>query len=139
MRFQVVDRDQRLVVDQRDGFRRGQTDDDAADQARPCGCGNAVQCAERDLRLAHRRGDDRIQRLDVGAGRDLRHDAAECCMFLDLREHDVRQDAAPPVLGPFDQGGSGFVAGGFDAEDDHRCIMTWRRASALRFSARPSI
>ncbi len=124
MRFQVVDRDQRLVVDERDGFRRGQANDDAADQTRPRGRRNTIQRAEGYLRLAHRRADNRIQRLDVGAGGDFRHHAAECRMFGDLRKHHVGQDAALPVVGPFDQGGGGFVAGGFDAEDDHRCIMT---------------
>ena len=34
MRFQMIDRDQRLVVRKRDRLGRGQPDDDAADQAR---------------------------------------------------------------------------------------------------------
>ena len=62
----------------------------------------------------------------MGAGGDFRHDAAELGMLADLRKDDIRQDAALSVRGPLHHGGGRFVAGRFDAEDDHRCIMTWR-------------
>ena len=43
MRFQMIDGDQRLVVRERNRLRRGQPDDDAADQARAGGGGDAVE------------------------------------------------------------------------------------------------
>ena len=43
VRFQMIDRDQRLVVGQRDRLGRGQADDDAADQAGPGRGGDAVE------------------------------------------------------------------------------------------------
>ena len=46
MRFEVVDREQRLVMRERNSLRGGQPDDDAADQAGAGGGGNAVECAE---------------------------------------------------------------------------------------------
>ena len=78
--------------------------------------------ANGDLRLVHCLGDDGIERLDVGAGGDFRHHAAERGMFADLRKNNVRQNAALSVHISLHHGGGRFVAGGFDAEDDHRCI-----------------
>ncbi len=123
MRFEMIDGDQRLVVRKRNGLRRRQPDDDAADQARTGGGGNAVEAREGDLRLVHRLGDDVIERLDMGAGGDLGHHAAEFGVLADLRQHDIGQDLAAPVRGPADHGRGGLVAGCLDAEDDHRCII----------------
>ena len=60
----------------------------------------------------------------MSAGGDFRHDAAEGCVFADLRQHNIGQDATARVTGPLDQGGGGFVASSFNAENDHRCTMT---------------
>ena len=46
MRFQMVDRDQRLALHQRDGLGGGQADDHAADQAGAGGGGDAVEPVE---------------------------------------------------------------------------------------------
>ena len=137
MGFEVIDRDQRLVVGQRDRLGHGQPDDEAADQTRPGGRRDAVERREADIGLRHRLGDDEVERFDMGAGGDLGHDAAERGMLVDLRQHDVGQNAAAlAVRGEFDHGGGGFVAGRFDAEHDHdrfrrrslhyrnRCLMT---------------
>ncbi len=77
MALQMIDRDQRLVVGERDGLGRGQADDDAADQAGPGGGGDAIERFERHVRFGHRLGDNGIERLDMGPCRDLRHHAAE--------------------------------------------------------------
>ncbi len=123
VRLQVIHRDQRLVVGERDGLGRGQADNDAADQARPGRGGDAVERRERHLRLRHGLGDDGIERLDMGARRDLRHHAAEFGVLADLRQHDVGQNPPLAVLGPLDQGRGGLVAGRLDAEDDHLYII----------------
>ena len=52
MRFQMIDRDQRLLLDQRDRLGRGQPDDDAADQPGAGGGGDAVDGVEVDARPA---------------------------------------------------------------------------------------
>ena len=77
MGLEVVDRHQRLVVDQRDRLGGGQADDHAADQAGPGGGGDAVDVVEGLAGLGHRLGDDAVERLDMGARGDLRHHAAE--------------------------------------------------------------
>ena len=46
MRFEVIDRKQRLVTRERNGLRGGQPDDDAADQAGTGGSGDAIKCAK---------------------------------------------------------------------------------------------
>ena len=120
MRFEVVDRDQRLVVDQRDGLGGGQPDDHAADQAGSGGRRNAVELAIAAAGLFHRLRDHMVQHLDMGAGGDLRHHAAEVGVFADLRQHDIGQDLAAAVGGALDHRRGGLVAGRFDAEHDHR-------------------
>ena len=127
MRFEMIDGDQRLVVHQRDRLGRGQPDDEPADQARPGGRGDAVERIEGKLRFRHRRGDDVVERLDMGAGGDLGHHAAEFGVLADLRENDVGQNPAAAVRGPLDQGRGRLVAGRLDAEDDHRCLDIPRR------------
>ena len=59
----------------------------------------------------------------MGARSDLRHDAAESGVLVHLRENDVRQDTATAVSGAFHYRSRGFVAGGFDPEDDHGSYM----------------
>ena len=66
---------------------------------------------EPDVRLAQRLVDDRQQPLQVGAGGDLRHDAAEAGVQVGLRGDDVGQDRR--LVG--EDGGGGLVAGGFNA------------------------
>ena len=85
MGLEMIDGDERLVVRQRNGLGCRQSDNDAADQARPSRGRDAVQRAERHLRLGHRLADDPVERLDMGARGDLRDDAAELGMFADLR------------------------------------------------------
>jgi hypothetical protein len=46
MRFQMIDRDQRLVVHQRDRLGHGQADDDAADQAGPAAAATPSSAAK---------------------------------------------------------------------------------------------
>ena len=56
----------------------------------------------------------------MGAGGDLRYYAAESGVLADLRQHDIRQDAAAAVLHPLHHCGGGFVAGRLNAEHYHR-------------------
>ena len=85
----MIDRHQRLFVDQRDRLGGGQAHNDAADQPRPRRRCDPVDGFECSPGIRHRLADDVIERLDVRARRDLRHDAAEGGMFIDLREHDI--------------------------------------------------
>jgi hypothetical protein len=61
-----------------------------------------------------------IQRLDMGAGGDLGHHAAEFGVFADLRQHHIGQDFAAAVVSTFDHCRGSLVAGRFDAEHNHR-------------------
>ena len=56
-----------------------------------------------------------VDMIEMAACRDFRNNAAIRPMFFELRKDDVRQDF--PVAG--NDGGRGFVAGCFDAEDQH--------------------
>ena len=126
MTFEMIDREQRLVVRQRDGFCRGQADDDAANQSRTCRRSNPIERLERNLRLAHRFGDNAIERFDVGAGGDLGDDATEFGVLTDLRPHDIGQNAPAAVVATAHHRGGCFIAGRLDAEDQHRCSIAFR-------------
>ena len=65
------------------------------------------------VRLLQRFAHDRDDLAQVLAGGKLGHHAAVFAVNRHLRGHDVRKDAA--AVG--DNRGGGFVAGGFDAEN----------------------
>jgi hypothetical protein len=77
---------------------------------------NATDLIERDARLAHRFIDHRQQALEVSAGCDLGHDTAEARVQVSLRSDDAGEDGRLRR----EDGSGGFVAGGFDGEEDHR-------------------
>src|SRR6185312_5552810 len=74
-----------------------------------------------------------------GARSDLRHDSAEGCVLVHLRENDVRQDTATAIAGAFHHRSRGFVAGGFDPEDDHRVLHAFVVIPGRRVSDGPGI
>ena len=82
--FEMIDRDERLVVGKRDGLGLGQADDDAADQAGPGGGGDAVERFERCPPSAMALAMIGVERVDMGARRDLRHHAAEFGVLAQL-------------------------------------------------------
>ncbi len=123
MRLEMIDSDERLLVGERDGLGGGESDNDAADQAGPGGGSDAVERGEGRLRLLHRFGYDAVERFDMGAGGNLRHHAAKLGMLADLRQYDVGQNPPLAVGAALDHGGRRFIACGFDAENNHRCII----------------
>src|SRR5262249_18576726 len=98
---------------------RGPSTDRAADPPGPGGGGGGVGVGEAPPRARHRLGDDEVERLDMGARRDLRHHPAEGGVLVDLGEHDVGQNPAGPLRGPLHHRRGGLVAGRFDAEHNH--------------------
>ncbi len=118
MGFQMVHRDERLAGGQRDRLRRGEPDDDTADQPRPGRGGDAVEIAQGDAGFRQRALDDAVQHLDMGAGGDFRHHAAIGRMVVDLREHHIRQYLADAALTAAHHRRGGFVAGGLDTEQE---------------------
>src|SRR5205823_1758803 len=71
----------------------------------------------RNVRAAKRLLDDLADCAHVIARGDLRHDAAEGRMDLDLRPDHGRSKGLAVVI---EHGSGELIAGGFDAEDDHR-------------------
>ena len=70
---------------------------------------------------AQRLGDQPVEMADMGARRDLRHDAAIGRMIARLRQHDIGEDLALAVRVAAHHGRRGLVAGGFDAENGRCC------------------
>ncbi len=90
MRFEMINSQQRKSVRQGNGFCRGQTNDQAADQAWPRRCRNTIQIRPGNSGLAQGLLDYGIQALDVGACGNLRHDPTVGPVLLPLGAHDIR-------------------------------------------------
>ncbi len=118
MAFEVVDGDERLSGGKGDCFCRGETDQHAADETGAGGSGNRVDVGEGGARLSQRSAHHVVKHLDMGAGGNLGHDAAEGGMVVDLGKHDIGEDAAGSVVGAGDHRCGGFVAAGLDAKND---------------------
>ena len=94
MRLEVIDGDERLAAGQRHPLARHQPDEHAADEARTRRRRNAIEILGRDFRPRERARDERVDDLDMGARRDLRHNAAERGVRGDLAHHLVGEDFA---------------------------------------------
>ena len=108
----MVDGDERKPARPRD-HRRGEADEQRADQSGALGDGEPVDVVQHDLRLAERLTDHGRHELEMPPRRDLRHDAAVLRVQIDLRRDDIREDL--PLLG--DHGRRGLVAARLEAED----------------------
>jgi hypothetical protein len=76
--------------------------------------GYASELIEANCGLPQRFIDDWKKALQMSAGRDLRHHAAEAGVQVGLRRDHVGQHGR--LVG--EDGSGGFVAGGFDAEEE---------------------
>ena len=124
MAFEMIDRDQRLARGVRQRLAGDQPDHHPPISPGPAVAAIASTSASVTPASASAARDQRLQHLDMRARRDLRHDAAIGRVRRFLPGQPVRQDA--PVAG--DQRRRGLVAGGFEAEDQHRLRLYAARA-----------
>src|SRR2546422_6024079 len=75
--FQVIDADQRYANRERDRLRGGHADEERADQSGTDRDGHAVEIAETVSGSLERVRQERVERLDVRARRDLGDDPTE--------------------------------------------------------------
>ena len=104
----------------------------------PAAAATPPSSAKTGRRFLHGRGNNAIEQIHMRAGGDFRHHAAERRVILDLRMHDVRQDAAGPVPPPFDHGGGGLIARGLDAQYQHVEVSQTPPKLALAFAGKPA-
>ncbi len=106
MRFDMVDREQRDIQNQRQGLGGGESHEQRSNQAWMCCDSNRADFVERHVGLAQGLVDHWQNALDMGPRRNLWNDAAEALVQFVLRRDDVRQNS-PLVI---DDGSSGFIA-----------------------------
>ena len=114
MPLQMIDRDERLARRMRQRLAGDEPHHHAADQPRPCRRRDRIDLIQSQPGILERRRDQRLQRLDVRARRDFGHHAPEGRMRRLLPCQPVAEHL--PIAG--DERGGGFVARGFEAEDD---------------------
>jgi len=113
--FDVIHRDERERVDQRERFRVGHSNEQRADESGSLGDGDRGKIFEASGRFGERGTDDGYDCAQVFARSEFGYYTAVSRMRRHLRGDDRRENARAV----FDNGGGGFVAGGFDAEDTH--------------------
>ncbi len=128
----VIDADQRHVQAHREHLGGADADQQSADQPRRIVDGDAADVFEAYRRLLQRLVDDRQQTLQMGAGGDLRHDAAEAGVQIGLRGDDAGENHQ--LVG--EDGRRRFVTGGFDGQEvqrtNHRGTETQRKQQTVK-------
>ena len=114
--FEMVDADEGQIVRQGDRLGGADADDDAADQARSGRRRHRRQVGEAEAGLRHGLADQPVEMVEMGAGGDFRHHAAELPVLGDLRQHALGLHLAVGI----DQRHGRFVAAGFEPEYDLR-------------------
>ena len=117
MAFQMVDGIERLAHRPSDRLARHQPDDEPTDQPRPACRSDRIDILQRAPGTQKRFGNQAVQRLHMGARRDLRHHAAIGAVLLELAQHDFTENLALSVRIAHDDGSGGLVAARFDAEN----------------------
>ena len=116
MAFEVIDGGERQITDERNRLRRYKPRQHTADKARTSRGGDALQVAKPKAGFGERSLDQRIEHLNVSAGRNLRHDTAIGRVILELRSHNIGKDNAISLeVAPYNCGGS-FIAACLNTE-----------------------
>lgn len=113
MPLQVVDAQQGQAGHQRQALGEIDADQQRAHQPRSLGDGDGVKGVIAQRGLPQRFCDNGADSFGMGAGGELGEDAAILGVQVNLRGDDSAFDVVPVL----DDGGGGFVAGGFDGED----------------------
>ncbi len=116
MAFEMIDREQGQVVDERDRLRRDEADEQPADETRPRCHGHAVEILEAHPGFPQGGRDQAIEHVDVNARGNFGHDTAESLVLSELGADDVRRDPALALRRPLDDGGRRLIATCFDTE-----------------------
>ena len=121
----MVDRNERFLCYECDGFRSCEAHDDTADEAGAGGCGNTVEGGEAALGLCHGLANDHVECLDVRASRDFRDHSSESGVLFDLGQDHMCEYGAWSGTTMLDDGSRGFITGRLDAEHKHQASRLW--------------
>ncbi len=127
MGFQMVDGDEGLARDERNRLGGGQANHDATDEAGTGGRRHRVDLARRQPRALIGAGDDTVDRIDMGARRDLGNDPAIGGMGCDLAQHLVGENLDLARALHRHDGGRGLVTSRLYAQNAHDRSMRSRQ------------
>ena len=111
---EMVHGDERLAQREGESFAVGEANEQGADEARALSDGDGVEIVQGDVGLVDGFADDRHDLAEMFARREFGDHAAVFAVNFDLGRDHAGEDAF--AVG--DDGGGGFVAGGFDAENE---------------------
>ncbi|SPE26109.1 hypothetical protein SBA5_520005 [Candidatus Sulfotelmatomonas gaucii] len=114
MTFEVIHRDERQMVCEREGLGVGDADQQRSGEARTGGDSDGVEVGESEVSLGKRSADHRNDGAQMLAACQFGHHSAIARVRGDLRG-DHGGDGS---LATLDDGRGGLVAGSFDAEDE---------------------
>ena len=111
---EMVHGEERLAQREGESFAVGEANEQGADEARALSDGDGVEIVQGDVRLVDGFADDWDDLAEMFAGGKFGDDPAVFAVNFDLGRDHAGEDAF--AVG--DDGGGGFVAGGFDAENE---------------------
>src|ERR1700677_4066283 len=114
---EMVHGNERLAQREGESFAVGEAHEQRADQARALRDGDGVEIVQGDVGLVDGFADDRHDLTQMFARREFGDAPAVFAVNFDLGGDDAGED----VFAVGDDGGGGFVAGGFDAENEFVC------------------
>ena len=113
MPFDVVDGNERLACGVAQALHAADAGEQRADKSRPVGDGEGIDILQAHVCRPECFVNHAVAGFDVRTAGDFRHDAAIERMEVNLAENDVGDDGASVL----DDGGGGFVAGGFQRQN----------------------
>lgn len=115
MGFEVVHGVKGFVPEDGESAGGEGADEERAEEAGGVGDGDIIDVVFGEVGVSKGLVDDGEDGFEVGASGDFGNDAAVGSKNIDLGDDDVAEDAGLVC----DDGGGGFVAGGFDSENIH--------------------
>ncbi|MNN20641.1 hypothetical protein D3C81_1339320 [compost metagenome] len=115
MALQMMDADHRHVQRETERIGDRSAHQQCAGKPRPLGVGNGVDVLARAAGVVQHLAQQGQHAADMVARGQFGHHAAVFAVHGDLRVQRVREQAGPGVI----EGQPGFIAGGFDTEDEH--------------------
>lgn len=121
MRLEMMDGVEGFIPEDGESAGSKSADEKRPDKARGMSDGNGVNIGSGDASVAKGLVDDGEDGFEVGAGGDFGDDASVSSKNVDLGDDDVAENMGAI----FNDGGSGFVTGGFDGEDFHAIMILY--------------
>ena len=113
----MIDGEKRQSPGQCNSLGHAHAHNQPARKSRASRSSDGIKISHFSFAIAQSLGNQLVEMANMGAGRHFRHDAAVGRVIPDLTEHDIAENLASSIGMAAHHGGSGFIAGGFNAQN----------------------